>query len=520
MRPINALLAMALFLPFTALAEPSLPQIEAHTVAAPASAWQLLVDTLRGLHPLAGDLQVTVTDSDGHPLAGASVLAGQSAGKPFAGNQTLTDASGVATFTDPSLRGQAVTVTASLNGYATASLLDNKDNSVRIALARNPDERGVGFLRGNLNGIPKLGGGTLELGFFIPAATPESMLNFNIDSFVSSYKVKVNVYGDRDIPGNVVLPTQTKFYTVVPISISKPDFIMPLPTSMNAHMYGLAGGISIQQAVKVVQSKDYLELLNIVSLTNVGWTRDRVQVHGNENFDINASHTVVPGQVTAQLSGLAGSKLDAVAVSLVDPSGDKGDFVAMDIKALKSENMQNGGGAMRLGQVRARSRAADNFYVFTALFDKTQIQHSNSRWVVGSVQPVAHRSVVPFTHFLSPIKPIGVSSDNREFHFSSPANGSLAPDMMIISLVSEKDNAETMGKTRTVLWSAIANGATDHITLPNLGRAVLPAPDTGKGEKFHWEVTGLRTGASREEGLNLQASLKGLQDVSTLSQSF
>ncbi|MGZ3740598.1 MAG: Ig-like domain-containing protein, partial [Bdellovibrionota bacterium] len=135
MRPINALLAMALFLPFTALAEPSLPQIEAHTVAAPASAWQLLVDTLRGLHPLAGDLQVTVTDSDGHPLAGASVLAGQSAGKPFAGNQTLTDASGVATFTDPSLRGQAVTVTASLNGYATASLLDNKDNSVRIALA-------------------------------------------------------------------------------------------------------------------------------------------------------------------------------------------------------------------------------------------------------------------------------------------------------------------------------------------------------------------------------------------------
>jgi len=369
MRLINALMTTALLLPLTASAEPSLPQIEAHTVAAPASAWRAFVDTLRGLHPLTGDLQVTVTDADGHPLAGASVLAGQSLGSPFTGNQAVTDASGIATFTDPSLRGLPVTVTASLNGYATTSLLDNKNNSVRIALSRNPDERGVGFLRGKLNGIPKLGGGTLELGFFIPAATAESMLNFNIDSFVSSYKVKVNVYGDRDIPGNVVLPSQTKFYTIVPISIAKPDFIMPLPTSMNAHMYGLAGGISIQQAVKVVQSKDYLELLNIVSLTNVGWTRDRVQVHGNENFDINVSHAVVPGQVTARLSGLAGTKLDAVAVSLVDPSGDKGDFVAMDIKALKSENMQNGGGSMSLGQVRTRRAGADsNFYVFTALF--------------------------------------------------------------------------------------------------------------------------------------------------------
>jgi len=92
--------------------------------------------------------------------------------------------------------------------------------------------------------------------------------------------------------------------------------------------------------------------------------------------------------------------------------------------------------------------------------------------------------------------------------------------MMLISLVSEKDNAETMGKTRTLLWSAVVQGSTDHITLPNLGRAVLPTPDTSKGEKFHWEVTGLRTGASREEGLNLQAAVKDLQDVSTLSQNF
>jgi hypothetical protein len=508
-----ALVALAL----PAHAEPTdafLTQIESHQEARATSFW----DIFRGKTPRAADLVVTVTDTDGHPLAGASVLAGQSAGVPFPGNVATTAADGTASFTSDSLRGP-VTVTASLAGFSTVSLLNSSANTVAIALQRNPDERGYGFLRGHLNGIPQTSGSSLDVGFFVPAARPETLLNFDVQSFVSSYTVKVNVYGDRNIPGNVVLPTQTKFYGIIPISISKPDYVMPLPSTTEAHMYGIAGNVPISQAVSLVQNKDYLGLLNVVQLTNVGWTRDRVQVHGNDNFDINLSHVVQPGQLTAQLSGLSGpNRLDAVAVSLVDPSGDKGDYVAMDIKALRSEDLHNGAGSLRLGAIRSRAALA-NSYVFTALFDKTQMQNSSSRWVVGSVRP-ASSSAIPFSKFLSPIRTQGVTQANRDYRFTSPAANGVTPDLVLVNIVSEKNNPETMGKTRTVLWSALVPGATDHVTLPDLGRPVLPPPDSSKGETYHWEVISYRTSTGHANGVNLQASLKDLQDVSTLIQAY
>jgi hypothetical protein len=531
MRHINGRFALTLPLSLLALAgllafgetetaragvptEAFLTQIESHQDT--RNAWTRFFDALAGRRP-AADLVVTVTDTDGNPLTGATVLAGDGEGTPFSGNKLRTDAHGNAAFTSPALRGP-VTVTAMLDGYTTTSLIGNQNNVVNIALQKNPDEHAYGFLRGKLNGIPRLGGGSLELGFFIPASRPETLLNFDIASFVSSYNVKVNVFGERDIPGNVVLPTQTKYYTVIPISISKPDFVMPVANSTYAHMYGAGGGISISSAVSLVQKKDFLELVNTFQLTNIGWTRDRVNVHGDETFDVNLSHQVQPGMVTAQISGLGPQKLDAAVITLLDPSGDHGDFVAMDLKTIKSENMQNGGGSVRLGEIRSR-RALANSYVFTALFDRNQIQHSNGRWVVGSVQPAGDRSTVPFTRFLSPITAQGVAQANREYKFSNPASAGVTPGMVLINVVSEKNNAETQGKTRTVLWSAVVQGSTDHIVLPDVGHAVLPAPDTAKGETFHWEVTGLRSGAMTQ-GFNLQAALKDLQDVSTLVQAY
>jgi hypothetical protein len=495
--------------------EPFLPQIE--TQPDDASFLRDLVDALRG-RPARADLTVTVTDTDGRPLAGATVLAGSAPGVPFPGNQAVTGADGRATFSSRALRRGAVPVTASLDGFSTVSVLDNRDSLVALSLQRHTDERGYGFVRGHLNGIPRLGGGDLELGFFIPAARAETLLNFDIQSFVSSYTVKVNVYGDQDIPGNVVLPTQSKHYGIIPIKISKPDYIMPLPTTTDAHMYGIAGGISIKSAVSVVQKKDFLELVNLVRLTNVGWTRERVQIHGNESFDINATHVVQPNNLTAQVSGANG--FDVVAVSLLDPAGDKGDFVAMDVKAIKKENLSNGAGSMRLGQIRSR-RALANSYVFAALFDRTQIDNEASRWVVGSVQPSGSSSSVSFRRFLNPIRPQSVSADRRDYSFTPPANGGLEPGLMLINIVSEKKNPETMGKTRTVLWSAVIRGGAAHLSLPDLGHPVLPAPDTAAGETFHYEITAVRTGSRPHHGgLDLQASLRDLQDVSTLVQSY
>jgi hypothetical protein len=254
-----------------------------------------------------------------------------------------------------------------------------------------------------------------------------------------------------------------------------------------------------------------------MAISTVGWTTDRVQIHGDENFDVNATHNVIPNNVTATLSGISG--LDSAGVSLLDLSGDKSDLVVMDAKTLKSEELHDGNGTFRLGQIQS-SMALASSYIFTALFDRTQFSNA-SRWVVGSIKPAGNSRAVPFQQFLSPIKPKNVDSSHRNYQFTSPAGNGLEPTMMLISVVSEKKNDETMGRTRKVLWSILLKGSTDHIALPDLGHPVLPAPDLSKDEKFHWEVTAIRVGSSHtSEGTDLQASLKDLQDVSTLQQAY
>ena len=302
----------------------------------------------------------------------------------------------------------------------------------------------------------------------------------------------------------------------ISISISKPDYVMPLATGLTAHMFGIAGGISITQAANLIQKKDFLELLNLTNLSAVGWTREPITVRGDDTFDIGLNHPVNPNKTFAQISGLGDQQLDAAAVSLLDPVGDRGDFVSMDIKALKKENFQNGVGTIRLGQISSRATQG-SFYIFTALFDRSQIQNSSSRWVVGSVKPASSRGV-SFHRFLNPMRSLGVSQNNREYRFSNPS-GAISADLLLIQIVSEKKNAETSGKTRRVLWSAISRGTGERVQLPDLGIPVLPQPDSSKEEKFHWEITAIKTSASRKERFNLQRALKDLQDVSKIGRA-
>lgn len=464
------------------------------------------------------DLLVTVTDASGAPLEGASVMVGEGAGLPFAGNTALTDASGTASFSHEALRGALFTVTASRAGTTTVSLFGQHAGSVQIALAGNERERGSSFLRGKLTGFPPgKGMDSLEVGFFLPAARPESLLAFDVNSIVSPYKVEVDIFGPREIPGNVVLPTQSKMYGFIPISVSKPEFIMPLERGTKAHMGGLIGHVSINKAASLLQKKDFLGVLNLASLTHVGWTRQRMEVRGDETFDLNAGLAVTPAQLTARLSN-SPAGLDAVAVSLYDPAGDRGDFVAMDIKALKKEGFQNGGGSIRLGMAKDRL-APENFHVFTALFDNAQMVNQNGpRAIVGAVRPVRGQSSVAFNAFLKPIQALGVGQGQREYRFTKATNGSLAPGLVILNIVAEQKDEETKGKVRKVLWSAVTSGDASALTLPDLGRAVLPAPEAG--ETFRWEVIAVRASGASLQNIDLQGSLRDLQDVSTLLQPY
>lgn len=520
-----ALTTLLLF-PSMAQAQPAeLFQVKA-SHAASGQLWRNLWLALSGKKPMeAADLTVKVMDSAGNPLAGAAVLVGPKKGEPFAANHTVTGADGSALFSDDSLRsGAPLTITASLAGHSTLSLVANTQNQVELRLAKLPGERDYSFLKGKVTGFPPgYGGGTLELGLFLPAFRPESLLNFDPQQFISSYEVKINVFGERDVPGNVVFPPQRKRYGLIPISLSKPEYIMPLSRGLNAHMGALAGAVDISDAVKLIKNKDFLGTLNIARFTHLGFTNNKVEVRGDESFNLNLSNEISPAAAKAEMSGIPAG-LDAVSVAFFDKEGDGGDFLPMDIKAVKSEAIKNGQASLPLGILKQR-RPQDKFYVFTGLFDRAALDDKNAtaRSIVGSLQPVSSQGGSRFKGFLRAVRSQGVSNGNRDYRFNSAANGSLVPDFVLLNIVSEKKNELTQGKTRSLLWSAVLPGSAAGVTLPDLGRPVLPAPDSAKGEKFYWEVIAVKAGpnnAAPKADLDIQSAIRNLSHVSSLSQKF
>lgn len=471
--------------------------------------WSSFWDQLSGKQKISTDLRVTVLHAEtGAPVKNAQVLVGSKKGIPFANNFISTDESGVALFQDASLReGNTFPLTIAKSGFTTVSIMQSKSGEIEVRLQELASEQDFAFLQGKVTGFPTgISSDRLELGMFLPAFRPESMLNFDPRQFITSFKVKINLYGERDIPGNLVLPPQSKRYGLLPISVSKPEFIMPLATGTNAYMGALVGDANISQAVSAMQKKDFLEAINLARFSQVGWTTRRVDVKGSERFDVAVKHEVEQAAALATLNGI-GEKLDAVAIAMIDPAGDQGDFFPLDVKATKWEQIKNGTTSIKLGLLRQR-KSSDKFYVFTGIFDRNVMQATNSKWIVGSMQPLPNSKLsTQFKGYFQKIEARGVSNANREYRFTNPTNSSLklSPDLTIVNIVSEKKNESIQGITRTLLWTAIIPGSSDRLSLPDLGRAVLPNPDSSKEERFTWEVIAIKTAGqgAKEAGLNI-----------------
>ncbi|NUM89367.1 MAG: carboxypeptidase regulatory-like domain-containing protein, partial [Bdellovibrionales bacterium] len=334
--------------------------------------WKDLWDTLSGHRPrLSGDLLVVVKDSStGLPIPGAQVMVGEARGVPFEGNTATTDGEGVAAFTHAVLReGKTVTVTASRDGYANLSVLNARGNRMEIGLVRQAPAAWA-FLDGDVKGWPTgLDRKTLEVGFFLPGVRPETLLNFDPYQIVSSYRVEIDVYGKRLVPGNVVMPPQDKTYMIFPVHIEKPSYIMPVPTGFEAHLTAIAGNVPLGKAMDAMKEKDFLAVLNLTTLTHVTWT-PRARVNGNMRNDLTLDIPLRQKAATASFANVPG-KMDVVAISMADPSGDRGDFAPLDVKSIKSEAMKGGRGSVALA-LPAQQRQDDSHWVFAALFDRSQ----------------------------------------------------------------------------------------------------------------------------------------------------
>lgn len=477
-----------------------------------------------------GDVAITIKDaSTGAPLAGVTVLLGSEEGIPFKGNKLTTDSAGRVAFSAPELQSHpTLSVTAKKLGYAVTTIYSTNANTVEMALQPDPNPNAYGFLQGKLLGFPPgYNSRTMELGIFLPGFRIESLLNFDPQQIVSSYKVPVDIYGERQIPGNVVFPPQDKTYIFFPVHLEKPEFIMPLPIGMKTHMSGIVGAVNISDAISAMKERDFLQILNLATLTHTNWTSERVTVNGHANFDLTVQQAITQKAITSRYQNIP-ARLDAVAITMVDPTGDRGDFIPVDVKSLKSESISGGRGSIQLGKLNQNY----THYVFTGLFDRNQFAHAKrpdglpsatkKRAITGSIVKLDGSNSANQQSFFQIMQTQQAAKDARFYRFTSPNNtaAGIQANFLILNVYSEKYNELTRGRSRHIFWTAVLPGTSTEVTLPKIDNfPILPEPDIKNEEAFYWEVIAVK-GSTTDTTLNTKAALDSLEYLSNTVDLF
>jgi hypothetical protein len=211
-----------------------------------------LTDTIGGAGgcPQDGNLRVRVVDEEGAPIAGASVLVGQSeltnvlvttfGAAPDGATTATTDALGYAVFRDfgGTLSGP-ITVTAGAPGrqYLTFEAVDASD--VVAPLKPVVTVQQTGTLSGDVASITATG--NVEIGVVLGDVTLDTLASFNLSSLLADNACYNggSLVGNVAVPNNVFIPSQTILIIGIP---KKPYVSAPLPFGQR-HVVTLGGNV-------------------------------------------------------------------------------------------------------------------------------------------------------------------------------------------------------------------------------------------------------------------------------------
>lgn len=167
---------------------------------------------------------ITVTDANGHAIAGAKVLIGMGLNNPFKGNFLTVGENGQvpipANWTGP------MPVTIEAKGFVRTTFFDRLPTETHFQLRRAPQKMRY-EIRGNTTNYPGLSDGRhVNVGFVLPTFKRMEVPNIDLMALVSPETDSITVFGKTiHLPSNLSVPTQSANY-ILPITLSKPQFRM------------------------------------------------------------------------------------------------------------------------------------------------------------------------------------------------------------------------------------------------------------------------------------------------------
>ena len=223
-------------------------------------------------------------------------------------------------------------VTISKQGYETLSLVGVGSRTIHVSLKPITSLFSV-IASGTMTGW----GGSQDSsmihgGLVLRTLSATDLLHFDVQSIISPLSDTIDIFGDRRVPSNLVLPTQDVFVLFGSVHLDKPQYRLPLFSNQQAHIVGVQGQMSSGDVFSVLQNggKLSVSLLNKISFLSFGMS-DLLTPHQDFSQDINTEIPLASG--ASVLPNAAPFQGNIVVASVMDLDGTKQTLVPTDVKA-------------------------------------------------------------------------------------------------------------------------------------------------------------------------------------------
>lgn len=203
---------------------------------------------------------------DAKPIAQAQVLIGEALDTPFISNFLTTDANG--SFTAPAAWTTPMVITISAPGFVRATYFgqvpEGQTYQLRVSVPQADYE-----LKGASTGFQiKDKDGLGDFALVMPTMTKEALFAFDMGNFISPLTDKIEIFGQKfDVPTNVILPKQKENYSIVTITLEKPNYRMYFATPGKKRIFTARGQFPFKTVVGELQNKKtFVELINHFTL--------------------------------------------------------------------------------------------------------------------------------------------------------------------------------------------------------------------------------------------------------------
>jgi hypothetical protein len=208
---------------------------------------------------------VTITDQDGAPVEGATVLNSDTPAT------LTTDHEGQVTVPQTWFARESVTIEAP--GFVRATYLDLSPGVATLKIRRQPPvvaTRAARFeLDGDSSGFGALkNDGVFDIGLIVQAVPRAQLSMLNLQSLISPEVDHFTVLGQAiDLPSNITIPDQTENY-IFPLHFNKPKYRLFLPTPGDWQIAALHARVPFKATIDALQNgKSIIDIVNTFDFT-------------------------------------------------------------------------------------------------------------------------------------------------------------------------------------------------------------------------------------------------------------